>query len=171
MLIQSQDAQGHVSEQSQDAQGHVSEQSQDAQGHVSCNNGILTLPFHIYDISNHYYIFLCWILLWKWPKKAEKHVEALPLMCILWYLITVQVLDYVWWLVVQQGTWIILQRYHFICVPLNYSTVSVQLCHIRIILRGCFTIALYSLCRKRHHQMRLRSTNCLSCGIGWYVIW
>jgi len=37
-------------------------------------------------------------------------------MCILFYLITVQVLDYVWRLVLQQGTWIILQRYHFTCI-------------------------------------------------------
>ena len=36
-----------------------------------CNNDILTLPFNIYVISSRYYIFLCWILRWRWPKRAE----------------------------------------------------------------------------------------------------
>jgi hypothetical protein len=33
---------------------------------------ILTEPLYIYDMSNHYCIFLCWIPAWRWPKKADR---------------------------------------------------------------------------------------------------
>jgi hypothetical protein len=32
---------------------------------------ILISLLHIYDISNHYCIFLCWVSPWGWPKRAE----------------------------------------------------------------------------------------------------
>ena len=36
-----------------------------------CSTCILIQPLHFYEISRHYCICLCWILLWKWPIKAE----------------------------------------------------------------------------------------------------
>jgi hypothetical protein len=54
---------------------------------------ILTLLLHIYDITSYYCIFLVEYL----PddgRKRPKHVEGLPHVCILPYLIIVQLLEY-----------------------------------------------------------------------------
>ena len=50
---------------------------------------------HIYDIPTNYCICLCWVIPWRWPKNA-KHV-GLPHVCIILYLIIVQLLEYILW--------------------------------------------------------------------------
>jgi hypothetical protein len=70
---------------------------------------ILTLLLHIYDITSHYSIFLCWIPPWRWLKKAET-CRRFTTRCISLYLIIAQLLVYIyiWWLVLLHWTWIIL---------------------------------------------------------------
>jgi len=72
---------------------------------------ILTLTLHFCDLTSHCCIFLCRIPPRIWPKMGETG-RRIATCCIAMYKMTVQLLEYALWPVLQHVTWTILNLWH-----------------------------------------------------------